>query len=114
MHPSFEIHKTYRALIDGELTHEQAERLRHGVMLDDGMTSPAAVEGISVGENDTSFYIRIHEGRNRQVRRMIDAIGHKTLRLRRVAVGQLKLYGLHTGEWRFLTREEIDGILNGK
>ena len=114
MHPSFEIHKTYRALIDGELTLEQAERLRHGVMLDDGMTSPAAVEGISVGENDTSFYIRIHEGRNRQVRRMIDAIGHKTLRLRRVAVGQLKLYGLHTGEWRFLTREEIDGILNGK
>ena len=114
MHPSFEIHKTYRALIDGALTRSEADMLRRGVMLEDGMTSPAEVEGINVGENDTSFYIRIHEGRNRQVRRMIEAVGHRTLRLRRVAVGSLKLYGLHTGEWRFLTEQEIKGVLEGK
>lgn len=114
MHPSFEVHKTYRALIDGELTALEAERLRNGVMLDDGLTAPAEVDGISVREDNTSFYITIHEGRNRQVRRMIDAVGHRTLRLRRVAVGSLKLYGLHAGEWRFLTEKEIHDVLNGK
>lgn len=114
MHPSFEIHKTYRALVDGKLTHEEIKQLESGIMLDDGMTSPAQVEGVSVGDEDTSFYITIHEGRNRQVRRMIEAIGHKTLRLRRVAIGSLKLYGLHTGQWRFLTSQEIRNILEGK
>ena len=114
MHPAFEIHKTYRVLIDGELTRYEAQKLERGVMLDDGMTAPARVEGVSVSEYDTSFYITIHEGRNRQVRRMIEAIGHRTLRLRRVAVGSLKLYGLHTGEWRYLTDSEISNILNGK
>ena len=111
MHPSFEIHKTYRALIDGELTRSEAHALESGVMLSDGMTRPAKVEGISVGDENTSFYITIHEGKNRQVRRMIEAVGHRTLRLRRVAVGSLKLYGLRTGEWRFLTDREIREIL---
>ena len=111
MHPSFEIHKTYRALIDGELTSSEAHALESGVILSDGMTRPAKVEGISVGDENTSFYITIHEGKNRQVRRMIEAVGHRTLRLRRVAVGSLKLYGLRTGEWRFLTDREIREIL---
>lgn len=111
MHPSFEVHKTYRALVDGTLSKSEIKALSEGVMLDDGMTAPAEVTGVSVGEKDTSFYITIHEGRNRQVRRMIDAVGHRTLRLRRVAIGSLKLYGLHTGEWRFLTEQEIQSVL---
>ena len=114
MHPSFEIHKTYRALVDGELTQEQAKALSDGIMLEDGMTSPAKVEKIVFRDGNTSFYITIHEGRNRQVRRMIDAVGHKTLRLRRVAVGPLKLFGLHTGEWRYLTKDEIRSILSNE
>ena len=112
MHPKYEIHKTYRALIDGSLSPIEKARLEGGIMLEDGMTSPAKVEGISEGEENTSFYITIHEGRNRQVRRMIEAIGHRTLRLRRVAIGDLKLFGLHTGQWRYLTKKEIADILS--
>ena len=111
MHPSFEVHKTYRALVDGTLTAGQIKMLREGVMLDDGITAPAEVESVYERDGNTSFFITIHEGRNRQVRRMIDAVGHKTLRLRRVAVGSLKLFGLHTGQWRFLTEQEIQSVL---
>lgn len=113
MHPSFEIHKTYRALVDGELTDDQVQTLSRGVMLSDGVTSPAKVEKVVFRDGNTSFYITIHEGRNRQVRRMIEAVGHRTLRLRRVAVGPLRLFGLHTGEWRYLTNDEIKSILDG-
>lgn len=111
MHPSFEIHKTYRALVDGTLTASQIRQLENGVMLDDGMTSPSNVENVRERDGNTSFFITIHEGRNRQVRRMIEAVGHKTLRLRRVAVGSLQLFGLHTGEWRYLTEDEIKAVL---
>lgn len=112
MHPRFEVHKTYRALVDGTLRRDEIRRLEEGIDLEDGRTSPAKVDGVSVREKDTSFYITIHEGKNRQVRRMIEAIGHRTLRLRRVAVGALKLYGLRTGEWRFLTKQEIDSLFS--
>ncbi|MEG1559591.1 MAG: pseudouridine synthase [Clostridia bacterium] len=108
MHPRYQIEKTYKALIEGDLLRSECEKLRAGVMLDDGMTLPATVEISYIKEGRTALYITIREGRNRQVRRMMDAVGHRTLRLRRVAIGKLRLSGLRAGEWRFLTHEEIE------
>jgi pseudouridine synthase len=110
-HPSHEVSKTYRLLVQGKLSASSIEKLKKGVMLDDGLTSPAKVFGVKeAGENgeNTSLFISIHEGRNRQVRRMMDAVGHNTLRLRRVAVGELRLNALRAGEWRYLTDKEIE------
>ena len=111
MHPKFEVEKTYRVLMEGEATAEELSKLQKGVMLSDGMTAPAKVSGVTVSGGTTNLYITIHEGRNRQVRRMTEAIGHRTLRLRRVAIGSLKLTGLRAGEWRYLTQEETDSLL---
>lgn len=108
-HPSYEVPKTYRLLVQGKLSAQSIEKLRKGVLLEDGITAPSKVFGVKdageSGEN-TSLYISIHEGRNRQVRRMLTAVGHNTLRLRRVAVGELRLNELRAGEWRYLTDEE--------
>lgn len=111
MHPKFEVEKTYRVLAEGEVTAEELSKLQKGVMLSDGMTAPAKVSGVTASGGTTNFYITIHEGRNRQVRRMTDAIGHRTLRLRRVAIGSLKLSGIRAGEWRYLTESEIESLL---
>lgn len=111
MHPKFEVEKTYRVLAEGEVTAEEFSRLQKGVMLSDGMTAPAKVSGVTVSGGNTIFYITIHEGRNRQVRRMTEAVGHRTLRLRRVAIGSLKLSGIKAGEWRYLSQDEIGSLL---
>lgn len=107
-HPKFEQEKTYYAVCDGTLTGDEADRLRSGVMLTDGMTAPAKVERIRPTRTGaTSFLITIHEGRNRQVRRMLEAVGHKTLLLRRERFGPLSLGALAPGEWRYATKEEL-------
>lgn len=110
-HPKFEVEKTYRVLLEGEVTAEGISRLKNGVVLTDGITAPARVEGVSISSGSTSLYITIHEGRNRQIRRMCEAIGHKTLRLRRVAIGSLRLSGLRAGQWRYLTDTEIKSLI---
>ncbi|MEE0681137.1 MAG: pseudouridine synthase [Candidatus Gastranaerophilaceae bacterium] len=111
MHPSRMIDKTYRVICGGIISDEDRATLEKGVLLDDGITSPARVDGIRrLDEDSTELYITIHEGRNRQVRRMLDAIGHKTLRLRRVRLGNLRLGGLKSGDWRYLTREEVESL----
>lgn len=106
-HPRYEVEKTYYAVCDGELLAEQAEALRNGVMLEDGLTAPARVEHIvRTKTGQTSLLISIHEGRNRQVRRMLEAVGHKTLLLKRERVGQLAIGKLKPGEWRPVTEVE--------
>lgn len=106
-HPKFQMGKTYSAVCDGALTLEQRRALEQGVMLEDGMTYPAKVEEVRPLKNgNTAFNITIHEGRNRQVRRMLAAVGHETLMLRRVALGPLRLGGLPAGSCRELTEEE--------
>lgn len=107
-HPRYKIRKTYFAVCDGELTGSEAARLMQGVQLDDGMTAPAVVDHIrKTKTGQTSFHITIREGRNRQVRRMLEAVGHRTLLLKRERIGALTLGDLRPGEWRYATDEEL-------
>ena len=111
MHPRYGVKKTYFVICDGKLTASEATMLANGVELEDGMTAPARVSEVKNTKNgDSAFLITIHEGRNRQVRRMVDAVGHKTLYLKRERYGSLRLADLKAGEWRELTKEEVDGL----
>ena len=111
-HPRFKVEKTYYAVCDGKLTAQQRAQLTNGVMLEDGMTAPARINYTTVNQKgDTGISITIHEGRNRQIRRMLEAVGHKTLRLKREGYGPLTLGELKSGEWRYLSEKEIDSLL---
>ena len=116
-HPKFGIEKTYYAVADGVLTNDEARALETGVLLEDGMTAPARLKPAAQRREDgTAFFITIREGRNRQIRRMLAAVGHRTLLLRRVSVGSVQLGDLKTGQWRYLSAEEIialEGMPNG-
>jgi 23S rRNA pseudouridine2605 synthase len=107
-HPSFEVEKTYRAVVGGPPVREGALRaLRDGVELDDGRTAPARVTRVS---GDT-LEITIHEGRKRQVKRMCEAVGHPVKRLERVAFGPLHLGDLPRGRWRRLSPDEVEALM---
>jgi 23S rRNA pseudouridine2605 synthase len=106
-HPSFEVPKTYLAEVAGSPVGDRALRtLRAGVELEDGLTAPARVRRIA----PERLEIKIHEGRNRQVRRMCQAVGHPVRRLERVGFGPLKLGGLRSGAYRQLDEVEIRSL----
>ncbi len=107
-HPSCEVDKVYLARVSGNPSNEAIERLRRGVFMegDERRTYPADVRVVRDEALYSDVLVTIHEGRNRQVRRMFDAVGHKVLLLRRVRFGPLELGGLRRGEWRELTGEE--------
>lgn len=107
MHPSNEVDKGYLVRVTGDLSLESVRALRQGVMLDDHMTSPAKVRIIKKETFATVVLVTIHEGRNRQVRRMFEAVGHKVLMLRRVRFGCLDLGDLPRGAWRELRPDEV-------
>ena len=112
-HPRYGVDKTYYAVCDGRLTASEAAKLTNGIVLEDGMTAPARVDAVRTTQRgDTSFLITIHEGRNRQIRRMLEAVGHRTLRLKRERFGPLSLGTLAPGEWRKLSDEEIKKLEN--
>jgi 23S rRNA pseudouridine2605 synthase len=107
-HPSFEVEKTYRAVVGGPALHERAlQSLREGVELEEGRTAPARVRRVSA---DT-LEITIHEGRKRQIKRMCEAVGHPVKRLERVAFGPLTLGELPRGRWRKLTDGEVEALM---
>ena len=110
LHPSREVEKLYLARVTGDVSLEEIRTLRAGVLLDGRKTSPAAVRIIKRETFATVLLITIHEGRNRQVRRMVEAVGHKVLLLRRVKFGPLELGNLARGEWRELTEAEIEKL----
>lgn len=106
-HPSFEVPRTYRARVANAPVNEPAIRaLREGVELEDGITAPAKVRRL--GSNHLE--LTIHEGRKRQVKRMLEAVGHPVRALERVAFGPLKLGALDPGESRRLTPAEIERL----
>jgi 23S rRNA pseudouridine2605 synthase len=105
-HPSFGVEKEYLAEVEGTPTRGELRRLREGVELDDGMTAPAKV----ALEPPNLLTIVIHEGRNRQVRRMCDAIGHPVRRLVRTRIGPLTDRTLKPGAWRELSADEVRAL----
>ncbi|MEA4852699.1 MAG: pseudouridine synthase [Christensenella sp.] len=107
-HPSHLIQKKYLAVVDSQVTEEDAERLSRGVVLDDGYkTAPAVFKILSSSPQRSEVLCVITEGKNRQLRRMFHAIEKNVCYLKRVAVGDLKLGNLKKGEYRFLTEEEL-------
>lgn len=107
LHPSHLVEKTYLARVTGQVSMDSVRQLRAGVMLDDHKTAPAKVRIIREETFATVVLVTIHEGRNRQVRRMFEALGHRVLQLRRVKFGPLELGDLPRGQWRELTAEEV-------
>jgi len=112
-HPGNKIEKTYLARVKGGLvSKETVFKLRNGVQLEDGKTAPAKVFIEDVyPDNTTLLKIVIREGKNRQVRRMCDAVNHPVVDLKRTEIGGLKLGNLPYGKWRHLTQSEVDRIM---
>lgn len=105
-HPKYGVEKTYRAVVWGIPSGKALDKLQKGVSLEDGVTSPAKVRLIKKG-TQSEIELIIHEGKKRQVRRMLQAVGHSVVSLKRTRFGPLSLEGLTPGQYRYLTQEEI-------
>jgi 23S rRNA pseudouridine2605 synthase len=106
-HPRYGVEKVYVADVDGVPSDETVERLAAGVELEDGPTAPARVRRLA----PSRLELVLHEGRNRQVRRMCEAVGHPVRRLHRSRYADIEVDDLAPGEWRELSREEVAGLL---
>lgn len=111
-HPKHEVWKKYIALVKGHPDSNKLEMLRNGINIDGRMTSKAYVKLIKKNTRSTLLEISIHEGRNRQVRKMCEHIGHPVINLKRVSIGNIKLNGLEKGKWRYLSEKEIEYLKN--
>lgn len=107
MHPSKQITKTYRVTVRPDITEEQVIELSTGVVIDGRKTAPANVTVLTKEQNRVVMLMTIHEGRNRQIRKMCEALGLEVARLRRISEGPIKLGMLKPGTWRELTAEEL-------
>ena len=112
-HPKHEIEKTYIATVIGKVSNEEIEKLRKGVEIDDYTTKEAKVKRIKEDEvkNQTRLEIIIHEGKNRQVRKMCEAIGKKVVALHRTKIGKIEVRDLKLGTWRYLKESEVKELL---
>lgn len=113
-HPKHEINKVYNVTISGNILDEEIEKLKNGVLIDNSyITKPAKVKilKIDLDKNISRIQITIHEGKNRQIRKMCNAIGKKVLALHRAKIGNIDVKDLKIGSWRYLTKEEIESIL---
>ena len=106
-HPSKHVPKTYRVTVRPSVSQEQLTALTQGVIIDDGVTAPAEVRVVTREENRVVLEIVLYEGRNRQIRKMCEALGLEVARLRRTAIGTVKLGMLKQGDWRDLTEDEV-------
>jgi 23S rRNA pseudouridine2605 synthase len=110
-HPAHEVLKSYRARVEGVLSKEKLAKLRRGVEIDGRVTAPADVTLVRQSAGSAVVDLRIHEGRNRQVRKMFAAVGNRVLELRRTAIGDIRLGGLKPGHLRKLSKAEIDRLI---
>lgn len=106
-HPSHNINKTYRALVAGKIQQRDIETFAQGIIIDGYKTSPAKLTLLETRNNNSLVDITIHEGRNRQVRKMCETVNHHVIKLKRISIGKLKLGDLKKGNWRYLKEEEI-------
>jgi 23S rRNA pseudouridine2605 synthase len=109
MHPRHGVKKAYKVTLDKQITHEHISDLKRGVELEDGLTDASEVVLIPGGRNKV-VGISIHEGRNRQVRRMFERLGYDVKKLDRVAYGDITAAGLRRGQWRYVTAKEVAAL----
>lgn len=107
-HPKHDVNKTYEVKVRGKVSEESVAKLEKGVFIDGRKTYPAQIKVLQANERTTWLSITIHEGRNRQVRKMCEAVGHQVVTLTRVSIGEIKLGKLKLGEYRQLTKAETD------
>ena len=112
-HPKHEIPKTYNVTVVGKVTGEEIEQLKNGVDIGDFVTSKAEVKILKIDEqkNISRLQITIHEGKNRQIRKMCESIGKKVISLHRSKIGNLTVKDLPLGTWRYLIKKEIETLL---
>ena len=113
-HPKHEVNKTYTVTLRGKVTNEEVENLRQGVTIDDDyLTKPAKVRILKIDEekNISRLEITIHEGKNRQVRKMCEAVGKKVVALHRSKIGSIDVKDLKIGNWRYLTNKEVEILM---
>lgn len=107
-HPKHEIEKKYVAKVEGIPTEKNLYKFRNGLEIEDYVTSKAKVKIIKIDKNTSSLEIVIHEGKNRQVRKMCSKIGHPVIELKRVEMDKIKLNDVKEGEWRYLRSQEVN------
>ncbi|MBR1802500.1 MAG: rRNA pseudouridine synthase [Clostridia bacterium] len=112
-HPKHEITKTYNVTVRGSVTEEEIGQLKKGVDIGDYTTKPAGVKILKIEpeKNISRIEITIHEGKNRQVRKMCEAVGRKVVGLHRSKIGNIQVKELKLGTWRYLTEKELEGLL---
>jgi len=110
LHPSKKIPKTYLLKVKGVPEKEAIDKLRTGVKLEDGITSPARVKKTRITENNSWLEMTIHEGKNRQIKRMLEKVGHPVLKLKRIKISDIELGKLESGKFRYLKPEEVKKI----
>lgn len=111
-HPKYEVSKVYIAIVKGTPNRAEIEKFENGLKIEDYVTSPTKLNIKKKSGNTSTLEITIHEGRNRQVRKMCEAIGHPVIKLKRISIGKVTIGSLPSGKWRYLTREEVDSLLN--
>jgi pseudouridine synthase len=109
-HPSHEVWKTYEALVRGIPDQNDIKEFEQGLLLEDGMTLPCVLEVIGYEGKNAIVEVMIREGRNRQVRRMLERINHPVIRLKRTKIASLELGDLKPGQWRFLNSEDFKAL----
>ncbi|MFW6269916.1 MAG: pseudouridine synthase, partial [Bacillota bacterium] len=109
-HPSHMVNKTYVVEVEGHPDKNELDRLEKGVMLEDGITAPAEVDNVKRKKTTTVFQLTIHEGRNRQIRRMCEKIGYPVIYLTRTKLAFLSLKNLPSGKFRYLTDREVQKL----
>ncbi len=109
-HPKFNCPKEYLATIEGILSDESKKKLEEGIKIDNGTTSPSKVKILETKPNETTLTIEIHEGKNRQIRKMFGAIDHPVKYLQRIRIADIKIQTLKIGKYRNLTKQEINAF----
>lgn len=112
IHPREELIKKYIAVVKGEVTNKDISAFKRGIDIGGYVTAPAELKVISYDKDISTIEVGIHEGKNRQIRKMCAAINHEVLSLKRISIGELRLGYLKRGEWRKLNSEEIEYIIN--
>jgi len=106
-HPRFQVPKTYLVKVEGEVGEDKVRRLERGVRLEDGKTSPARIRILTAAGASSLMRVEVFEGRKREVRRMLESVGHRVTMLKRIAFAGLDLAPLARGRWRFLSAREV-------